>query len=192
MSSNYSGRTRRSSGRRKAAAASELGRSASQEMRSLTSVKPATAMPWLSEQGIDLSRYPIGSVLQQALSPDAEQFRCGCALLKSMSHLGRTEAGVFLLGLLTQYPQNYARLAVIAESLASFPTAATVDSLASELRRVKGSSSTRSYLRRIVETLEHFPAELAEEKIFELTTDPQIGTRFRQRLREIAYRYRDA
>ena len=105
-----------------------------------------------------------------------------------MSHAGRTEAGVFLLGLLRHYSNDYARLTSIAEALASFPTAATVDALASELRRVKGSSATRGYLRRIIHTLELFPAQLVDRQIEELSSDPRVGARFRQHLRSIALR----
>lgn len=138
--------------------------------------------PWLTERGIDLSRFPIDSVLLQALSPDDAKFRSGCSLLGSMSHAGRIEAGIFLLGLLQHYRQDYARLTVLAEVLASFPTVATVAALASELRRVKGSSSTRRYLRRIIDTIKHFPARLVEEQVQSLATDPQIGVRIRQHL----------
>jgi hypothetical protein len=105
-----------------------------------------------------------------------------------MSHAGRVEAGVFLLGLLTQYPDDYARLTLIADALWSFPTSATVDALAAELRRVKGSSSTRGYLRRIIKTLELLPAQLVEEQVRELSSDPQVGARFRQHLRTIVER----
>ena len=144
-------------------------------------------VPWLTEQGLDLSCFPIDSVLRQALSPDDQQFRSGCNLLSSMSHGGRVEAGVFLLGLLRLYPEDYARLTVIAEVLGSFPAPATVDALASELRRVKGSSATRAYLRRVIDTLELFPAHLVDEQIELLSSDPQVGIRFRQRLRSIAF-----
>jgi len=151
---------------------------------------PVGAAPYFTKQGLDLTLFPIDSVLRQALSPDEVQFRTGCTLLGSMSCAGRVEAGVFLLGLLQQYRENYARLESIAEALWSFPVPATVDALASELRRVKGSSSTRRYLRRIITTLERLPAELVEEKIQELSSDPQVGARFRQHLREIVFRYR--
>ncbi len=147
--------------------------------------------PWLTDEGIDLSLYPIDSVFRQALSPNAEAFRTGCTLLGSMSHGGRAEAGVFLLGLLRRYPDDYARLALIAEALGYFPTKATVDALASELRRVKGSGSTRGYLRRIIDTLEKFPAQLIDEQIEELSSDPRVGTRFRQRLRSMIFRNMD-
>jgi hypothetical protein len=150
---------------------------------------PVADVPWLTEHGLDLSRVPIDSVLRQALSPNEEEFRTGCSLLSSMSHGGRAEAGVFLDGLLRQYPENYARLTLIAEALWSFPSVATVDALASELRRVKGSSSTRGYLRRIIRTLELLPAQLVEERIGELSADPQVGARFRQHQRSITLRH---
>ena len=147
--------------------------------------------PWLTEQGIDLALVPIDSVLRQALSPDEKEFRAGCTLLDAMSHAGRAEAGVFLLGLLRQYAHDYARLTSIAEALGCFPTLATVDALASELRRVKGSSATRGYLRRVIDTLERFPLQLAAAQIAALSSDPQVGTRFRQRLRSLTLRYLD-
>ena len=152
-----------------------------------------SGVPWLTDDGyLDLSRVPIDSVLKQALSPDEAQFRTGCNLLQSMCHLGRVEAGVFLLGLLQQHPNDYARLTVIAEALRFFPTQATVDALASELRRVKGSSATRGYLRRILATLERFPAALVEDRIEELAADPRVGARFRQHLRAMLNRDFDA
>jgi hypothetical protein len=100
-----------------------------------------------------------------------------------MCNVGRAEAGVFLLGLLRLNPENLTRLTLVAESLASFPCAATVAALASELQRVKGSSATRAYLRRIVDTLEQFPPELSREAIASLAADRRVGLRFRQRLR---------
>jgi hypothetical protein len=148
-------------------------------------------VPWLTEQGLAPSRLPIDSVLLQALSPNEEEFRTGCNLLSSMSHAGRIEAGVFLIGLLRQYPDDYGRLTLIAEALWSFPSPATVDALSAELRRVKGSSATRAYLRCVIHTLERFPAELVEERIQELATDPQVGARFRQHLRAMTQRYLD-
>lgn len=149
---------------------------------------PGTAAPWLTERGLDLLCLPIDSVLVQALSKNANEFYSGCTLLRSMSHRGRVEAGVFLLGLLRLYSEDYARLTLIAEALWTFPTTATVDALASELRRVKGSSATRGYLGRIIDTLERFPEELVEEKLWELSSDPQVGPRFRQRLNAIVFR----
>ena len=146
---------------------------------------PFAPPPWLTKDGVDLSLYPIDRVLKQALSPDDEEFRTGCTLLKSMSSAGRVEAGIFLLGLIKRYPENYARLTLIADSLASFPCVETVNVFADELRRVRGSSATRGYLRRIIDALERFPDELAGNEIEGLSSDPLVGTRFRQRLRSL-------
>ena len=150
-----------------------------------------TLPPWLTERGVDMSKYPMDTVLSQALSEHEEQFRTACRLLESMRSAGRIEAGVFLIGLLGQYSENYGRLTRIAEALVSHPTAATVEALASELRRVKGSSSTRGYLRCIIATLELLPGELVDETIQELASDPRVGTRFRARLRSMTQRYYD-
>ncbi len=152
-----------------------------------------SGVPWLTAGGdLDLSRVPIDSVLKQAISPDDARFLTGCNLLQSMCRLGRVEAGVFLLGLLQHHPDNWQRLTAIAEALQSFPTRATVDLLAAELRRVKGASATRGYLRRILTTLEQFPAVLVEDRIEELAIDPRVGARFRQHLRAMLNRDFDA
>jgi len=147
---------------------------------------PFKLPPWLIEDGLDISKLPIDSVLRQAISPDNEEFHSGCTLLKLMCGVGRVEAGVFLLGLLKRYSEDYGRLTQIAGALEHFPSEETVDALASELRRVKGSSSTRGYLRKIIDTLEHFPEELTKEEIQKLSSDPLVGPRFRQRLRSIS------
>jgi hypothetical protein len=145
----------------------------------------ATLPPWLTEHGLDMSLYPIDGILKQALSSNDEQFRSGCALLKSMCSVGRLEAGIFLLGLLKHYPDDYPRLTLIADSLALFPHSETVEAFASEFRRVQGSSTTRGYLRCIIDALERFPAELVDEQIQSLAADPLVGTRFRQRLKSL-------
>ncbi|MFH1921240.1 MAG: hypothetical protein ABIP48_15340 [Planctomycetota bacterium] len=55
--------------------------------------------PWLTEDGIDLARFPIDAILAQSLERDEDGFRSAVALLQSMSAAGRTEAGIYLLGL---------------------------------------------------------------------------------------------
>jgi hypothetical protein len=147
---------------------------------------PITPHTRPTEDGWDMSKFPIDNVLRQAISPDKERFYSGCSLLKLMCSVGRVEAGVFLLGLLKFYSEDYGRLTQIADALQFFPTKETVDALASELRRVKGSSSTRAYLRKIIHTLKCLPEELAMEEIEKLSSDPLVGPRFRQHLRAIS------
>ena len=120
-----------------------------EQMSSRPSSNETNALPrWIAPSGIDLSLYPIDGVLRQALSSNDDEFRSGCTLLKSMCGTGRLEAGVFLLGLLSRNAANYSRLTQIADALASYPSPETVSAFYAELRRVRGSSATRAYLRR--------------------------------------------
>ena len=146
------------------------------------------APPWFTPQGIDLALYPIDGVIRQALSSADGDFQSACSILKSMCSAGRVDAGVFLLGLQKHYPENYERLTLIADALEWFQSPATVQAFASELRRVQGSSATRRYLRRIIDVLKQFPPELTAETIQGLSSDPSVGTRFRQHLRDITNR----
>ncbi len=143
---------------------------------------------WITPAGIDLSRYPIDSILAQALSEQDSEFRAACSLLRSMCCAGRREAGVFLLGLLQVYPSNYDRLASIADALEYYPHPETVRVLASEFRRIPGSSATRAYLRRIITVFDRFPADLVLDQVHELSIDRNIGTRFRRHLQDLLYR----
>jgi hypothetical protein len=143
------------------------------------------ALPWLTDHGIDLALYPIDGVLRQALSSKDEDFRSACSILKAMCSAGRVDAGVFLLGLQKHYSENYERLTFIADALEWFQSPATVQAFASELRRVQGSSTTRRYLRRIIDALKQLPPELTGDTIQSLCSDPLVGTRFRQHLKEL-------
>lgn len=144
-----------------------------------------TVPPWFTAQGIDLALYPIDGVLRRALSSKDEDFRSACSILKSMCSAGRVDAGVFLLGLQKHYPNDYKRLTLIADALEWFHCPATVLAFESELRRVKGSSLTRRYLRRVIDALKQLPSDLTRETIQSLSFDPLVGTRFRQHLKEV-------
>jgi len=146
---------------------------------------PSAFPPWLTDQGVDISLYPIQDVCRQALSSNDREFQSGCSLLKSMCGTGRVDAGVFLLGLIWRHSNEYSRLVLIVNALESFERPETVKALASELRRVKGSSLTRRYLRRIIEVLGRFPSELAGETIEQLSMDPTVGAKFREHLKEL-------
>jgi hypothetical protein len=64
-------------------------------------------VPWITKDGnLDLAQFPIESVLKQALSEDDQQFKTGLGMLSSMCGHGRTEAGVFLMGVLLNCDDN--------------------------------------------------------------------------------------
>jgi hypothetical protein len=70
--------------------------------------------------------------------------------------------------LFRHHSEDYAHLTMVAEAFLSYPTTSTTDALACDLRRVKGSSATRAYLRRITTTFERFPIEIVAAPIQKL------------------------
>ena len=138
--------------------------------------------PWITSEGtLDLVRFPIDSILKQTLSPDFDQFRSGCMLLRSMAHGGRAEAGVYLVGLMHYYRHDLRRLDIIAEQLAYFHHVSSADALLAELRRVKSSNTTRRYLDRVVRSLIHFPGELVRAGLVELACDTSFSMKMRSK-----------
>ena len=75
-------------------------------------------VPWITKEGfLDPAQFPIGSVLKQALADDDRQLRSGLNMLGAMNVHGRTEAGVFLLGLLVNCDDNWEKRIKIVEAM---------------------------------------------------------------------------
>jgi hypothetical protein len=137
--------------------------------------------PWITKDGsLDLTRFPIDSVLKQALSDDDQEFRTGLNLLMSMSGYGRTEAGVYLLGLLVRCDDNWEKRIKIVEAMKAIKTKPCADLLFGELKRVKSSNTTRRYLTTVIQVLSLMPSELIKEGFESLAAD----TSFTQRMRD--------
>jgi len=103
-------------------------------------------VPWITKEGfLDPAQFPIDSVLKRALSDDDRQFRSGLNMLGAMNVHGRTEAGVFLLGLLVNCEDNWEKRIKIVEAMKGIDTKPCADHLFSELKRVKSSNTTRLY-----------------------------------------------
>ena len=70
-----------------------------EEIRSWNLKKLPGNEPWITKEGfLDSTKFPIDNVLKHALSDDDRVFRSGLRILRLMSHEGRIEAGVFLMG----------------------------------------------------------------------------------------------
>lgn len=137
-------------------------------------------VPWVTPSGaFDPSKFPIDSVLRQALRPGLEECRSACVFLGSMVAHGRIEAGVYLLGLLRHYQNDLKRLEVIVESLCSFREEACAMALFHELRRVKASNATRRYLDQVIRALTHLPLEVVQAGFHTLAADPAFSYRMR-------------
>lgn len=74
-----------------------------------------------------------------------------------MAARGRSEAGVYLTGLLRYHATDLTRLELVAEQLGHFCHESSAEALLAEVRRVKSSNTTRRYLDRVLRSLERFP-----------------------------------
>ena len=144
-------------------------------------------VPWLTKDGsLDLAKFPIDTVLTQALDADPGKFRSGVGLLRSMCGHGRREAGIFLRGLLlASEGENLERRAIIVEALRDVPTKPSADLLFAELRRVKSSNTTRRYLATVIKVLASMPAELIQDGFAELGADKSFSQKMRDKFRAV-------
>jgi hypothetical protein len=149
--------------------------------------------PWITKEGFfDPALFPIDSVLKQALSDDDEQFRSGLNMLGSMYGHGRTEAGVFLVGLLVNCEDNWERRIRIVEALKGIDTRPCADLLFGELKRIKSSNTTRRYLDTVITALALMPPGLVRARFEELADDKSFSPKMRDKFRAVlGHRFRD-
>ncbi len=153
---------------------------------SSTKLPPLPKVPWITEEGyLDLARLPIDSLLRQALSDDAHEAEAAWRTLGSMQRSGRREAGLFLLGLLACLPDEWQQRIVVVECLKGFREPGCVAYLLGELKRVKGSNTTRRYLNTVLETLASLPRELVQDGLWELLDEPGFSPRMRAKFRAV-------
>ena len=142
--------------------------------------------PWITKEGfLDPAQFPIDSVLKQALSDDDRQFRSGLNMLGAMKVHGRTEAGVFLLGLLVNCDDNWEKRIKIVEAMKGIDTKPCADLLFSELKRVKSSNTTRRYLATVINVLSSMPSELIEDVFQTLAEDRSFSPKMREQFRAV-------
>ncbi len=143
-------------------------------------------VPWITKDGnFDLTRFPIDNVLKQALCEDDPEFKTGLNVLSSMCSYGRTEAGVFLMGVLLNCDDNWEKRISIVEALKGLDSKPCADLLFSELKRVKSSNTTRRYLATVIEVLSSLPSELTEEGFRALAEDRSFSPKMRDKFRAV-------
>jgi len=142
---------------------------------------------WLTKEGfIDLSKFPIDPILTQTLNENKDEFWSPLSLLHSMHRRGRQEAGIYLLGLLVNWQDDdWERRRLIVEALQDFNTKGCANLLFSELKRVKGSNTTRKYINAILKVLASMPLELIKSGFEELIEDKNFTYRRRNQFEEI-------
>lgn len=156
-------------------------------MRSVNPEALIGKVPWITKDGcFEPTRFPIDSVLAQAMDADSEKFRSGMGLLRTMSGHERPEAGVFLLGLLVASEgDSLERKATIVEALVSVRDKSCADPLFRELRRVKSSNTTRRYLATVIKVLASMPTELIQDGFAELAADKSFSQKMRDKFRAV-------
>jgi len=143
-------------------------------------------VPWITKEGnLDLAQFPIDGVLKQALSEDDQEFRTGLSMLSSMCRHGRTEAGVFLMGVLLNCEDHWEKRIRIVESMKFIKTKPCADLLFSELKRVKSSNTTRRYLGAVINVLSDMPSELIEDGFQTLAEDRSFSPKMRDKFRAV-------
>jgi len=94
-------------------------------------------VPWITKEDyFDPAQFLIDGVLKQALSDDDQEFRTALNMLRSMDGRGRTEAGVFLLGVLVSCEDHWEKRIRIDEAMTGMHTNPCADLLFGELKRV--------------------------------------------------------
>jgi hypothetical protein len=143
-------------------------------------------VPWITKEGyLDPAQFPIDSVLKQALSDDDQEFRSGLSMLSSMYGHGRTEAGVFLLGVLVNCEDHWEKRIKIVEAMTGIHSRPCADLLFGELKRVKSSNTTRRYLGAVINVLSFMPSELIEERFETLAEDRSFSPKMRGKFRAV-------
>jgi len=151
-------------------------------------------VPWITKDGyLDLKKYPIDHLLKQALSDAEQSFRSACTILVSMYSAGRTEAAVYLYGLLILNRDDIKRKELIIEASGQVKTQEMADLLFDELHRIESSNSTRVYIDVILKSLCYFPLSLVEDGFDKLLDEERWSYRMKQKFRKIFdhIRYKD-
>lgn len=143
-------------------------------------------IPWLTSEGyFDPAKFPIDRTLQQAVGNDEGDFRSALRMLQAMYHHRRREAGVFLLGMLVTWDDDWEQRIAIVEALSGVETQACADLLFRELKRVKSSNTTRRYLAEIIRTLVKMPSELVLPGFEALANDKFFTPKMRNKFKAI-------
>ena len=80
-------------------------------------------VPWVTKDGfIDMSKFPLEGTLKQGVGKDEEEFRSSCRTLILMYVASRSEAAIFLYGLLIHNKRNIKRKEIIVEALGHIKT----------------------------------------------------------------------
>ena len=144
-------------------------------------------VPWITADGFfDPGQFPIEGPIRQCCKGGSDEFRHGCRFLASMAARGRTDAGIFLLGLLRYHEQNLAAATTIVETLGEFADPRCADVLVAELHRLPSSNTTRRYLDAVIVALTRLPPSIVGARLRQLADDASFSYRMRSKFADAA------
>lgn len=148
-------------------------------------------VPWITKEGyLDLTKFPMDSILKQAVRDNEEELRSACQILDSMACAGRTEAGVFLYGLLRFYGEDLVKKGFVVKALRDVHTAQTAEILFDELNRTESSNTTRVYINTILDSIERLPLEMVEDGLEKLQSDSRWSHKMKHKFKRVLHEIR--
>ena len=142
-----------------------------------------------SDGELDYSKLSIERNIRDAMSDDLATSWQACRVLGSVGSNGRTDAVIFLLGLLSYYRSDLKRLEPVADALGFCPSPRVADALFGEIHRLKSSNQTRTYLNIVAKNLSRFPKELVADRFEAMADDTSNSPRMREKYRRFAERF---
>jgi hypothetical protein len=144
--------------------------------------------------GVDIewAKVSISENIREALSENPSVASQACRVLGFLAAHGRTDAMVFLPGLLSYHRNGLKRLEPVAESLGSCISPIVATALFEEIRRLESSNTTRTYLNLVIKILARFPQEFVEDQFVSLADDSSFSPKMRAKFRGIVESFRPA
>jgi len=143
-------------------------------------------VPWVTKDGfVDMAKSPLDGTLKQAVGKDEEEFSSSCRTLVSMNAASRSEAAIFLYGLLIHNKRNIKRKETIVGALGHMKTKESAELLFSELHQTISSNSTRKYINSVLRSLQMFPLEDIKEGFEQLLSERRWSQRMKNKFKAI-------
>lgn len=148
---------------------------------------------------VDFSKIPIENNLKRVIEEnkkfdikdESNKLHDAIRSLSCFYRYGREEAGIFLMGFLVYSDDNWEKRKEIVEALSGFNNKSCANLLYSELKRVKSSNRTRTYINTILKVLSEMPEEIVVPIFESLAEDKNFTYKMRKRFQEIVMRKTD-
>ena len=148
-------------------------------------------VPWITKEGyLDLTKFPMDSILTQAVGNKEEELRSACQILGSMAQEGRTEAAVFLYGLVRFCDKDLVKKGFVIKALRDVPAPQTAEILFEELNRIESSNTTRIYINTILDTIKSLPLDLVERDLEKLKADSRWSYKMKEKFNRVLHEIR--